>query len=320
MDKTIMKNLIFFFLVVFAVASCSDEGSVPEPPEPLSKEDSIKITLLKPSPTKEPYILLEDSGIEAELIAQGLDTDNQINGKISLADADKIELFGQPVSVIVANPEDPEFYSYEFYYRYHTVMPILKKEYKEKTGSELIVKELSDVNSFKNLRKLYVIFETETIDSLSLSANDKLEVFGTVDSRIRIIDFNGCKQLRKIQFITSPHPLYGGLLDKLYISQCSKLEYLSYVGNPRTLNISQNINLKYLEISFRRGVHGSDIEIEKLDLCNLPYLESLHERTGTYKNIYLSKNVYAHYEKSKQQYIANGFQLLDYGTKVHACE
>lgn len=316
-----MKNLIFFFLplVVFVVASCSDNGSAPEPPEPLSREDSIKITLLKPSPTKEPYILLEDAGIEAELIAQGLDTDNQINGKIAQEDADKIEFFGKPVSVIVANPEDPEFYSHAFYYRYSTVMPILKKEYKEKTGSELIVKELSDVNSFRNLRKLYVVFDTETIDSLSLSANEKLEVFGTVDTRIRIADFNGCEQLKKIEFIKSPHPRYGRL-DKLYISQCSKLEYLSYAGNPRTLNISQNTNLKYLAISLSPNLHVSEIEIEKLDLCNLPYLESLHERTGTYKNIYLSKNVYAHYEKSKQQNIANGFQLLGYGRKVHACE
>jgi hypothetical protein len=316
-----MKNLIYFLLpvVVFVVSSCSDNSSAPEPSEPLSKEDSIKITLLKPSLTKEPYVLLVDSGIEAELIAQGLDTDNQINGKISLADADKIRIFGKPVYVTVANLEDPEFYSPAFFFRYHTVMPILKKEYQEKTGSELNVKELSDVNSFKNLRKLYVVFDTETIDSLSLSANEKLEVFGTLDTRIKIVDFNGCKQLKKIEFITSPHPRYG-LLDKLYISQCSKLEYLNYAGDPRTLNISQNTNLKYLEIRLRPNLHVSEIEIAELDLCNLPYLESLHERTGTYKNIHLSKNVYAHFEKSKQQNIPNGFQLLGYGKEVHACK
>jgi hypothetical protein len=62
-----MKKLILFFIpiAVLAVVSCSENSStVPEPTEPISREDSIKITLLKPSPTKEPYILLEDAGLE----------------------------------------------------------------------------------------------------------------------------------------------------------------------------------------------------------------------------------------------------------------
>jgi hypothetical protein len=316
MDKTIMKNLIFFFLVVFVVASCSDEGSAPEPLEPLSKEDSIKITLLKPSPTKEPYILLEDAGIEAELIAQGLDTDNQINGRISVEDADNIELFSRPFNMSFY--VDQSEYLRLMLNRYYEVMPILEKEYKEKNGSELTVNSLDDVNKFKNLRFLFIGFPTEIIDSLNLSSNSQLEAFETWDTQIKVIDFSNCKQIKRIDFGFYMHPIKIIRLNNIHISQCLNLEYLRYTGDPRLLNISQNTKLKHLEI-IRRG-NLSNLEIEKLDLCNHSYLESLQERTGFYKNIYLAKNVYALYEKSKQQNIPNGFPQLGYGGEVHACK
>lgn len=318
-----MKNLILFFILiaVLAVVSCNENDTVPEPAEPVSREDSIKITLLKPSPTKEPYILLEDAGLEAELIAEGLDTDNQINGMISAEDADKIEFLGRPISVNVANPEDSHFYTAAFYYRHHAVKPILKKEYEEKTGKELIVKKLSDVNAFKNLKKLYVVFPTETIDSLNLSANNRLEVFETYDTQIKVVDFNGCKEIKKISFTRSPHPVMNtNLLDKIHISQCSKLEYLSYNGDTRILDISQNTNLKYLQITNRGDLY--QLEIEKLDLCNHPRLESLFVSVQHYKSINLSKGVYAIYENSKQQNTPNGFSILDVstgGAEINVC-
>ncbi|ADQ16816.1 hypothetical protein Lbys_1093 [Leadbetterella byssophila DSM 17132] len=317
-----MKKLILFFIpiAVLAVVSCSENSStVPEPTEPISREDSIKITLLKPSPTKEPYILLEDAGLEAELIAQGMDTDNQMNGKISVEDADRIEILGKPVSLAV-NSEEVKYYG-PIYNRYFEVMPILKKEYKEKTGTELIVKKLSDVNAFKNLKKLYVVFPTEKIDSLNLSANNRLEVFETYDTRIKVVDFNGCEQIKKINFTRSPHPLMNtNLLDKIYISQCSKLEYLSYNGDTRILDISQNTNLKYLQIINRGDLY--QLEIEKLDLCNHPRLESLFVSVQHYKSINLSKDVYAIYENSKQQNTPNGFSILDAstgGAEINVC-
>lgn len=316
-----MKNLILFFILiaVLAIVSCNENGTVPEPAEPVSREDSIKITLLKPSPTKEPYILLEDAGLEAELIAQGMDTDNQMNGKISVEDADRIEILGKPVSLAV-NSEEAAYYG-PIYNRHFEVMPILKKEYKAKTGTELIVKKLSDVNAFKNLKKLYVVFPTETIDSLNLSANNRLEVFETYDTQIKVVDFSGCKEIKKINFTRSPHPLMNtNLLNKIHISQCSKLEYLSYNGDTRILDISQNINLKYLQIINRGDLY--QLEIEKLDLCNHPLLESLFVSVQHYKSINLSTGVYAIYENSKQQNTPNGFSILDAstgGAEINVC-
>ena len=315
-----MKKLILFFfsIAVFAVVSCDQSGSALGPEEPISREDSIKIALLKPSPTKEPYIILEDAGLEAELIAQGKDTDNQMNGKISVEDADKIEILGKPVLLDV-NSEEAAYYG-PIYSRHFEVMPILKKEYKEKTGKELIVKKLSDVNAFKNLKKLYVTFPTETIDSLSLSANSLLEVFETFDTQIKVIDFNGCQQIKKINFTRSPHPLKGNLLDRILISQCSKLEYLSFVGEDlRNLDISRNVNLEHLEIQTMSS--PIQTEVEKLDLCNHPRLEYLKVISGYYGSIYLAKNVYALYQTSKQENASNGFPELNYSRgEVRACE
>jgi hypothetical protein len=316
----IMKRLILFFIsiAVFAVVSCEQSDNALGPTEPLSREDSIKITLLKPSPTKEPYIILEDAGLEAELIAQGKDSDNQLNGKISVEDADGIEILGRPLRLIVNSPEPQYDWSYS---RYFEVMPILKKEYKEETGSELIVKKLSDVNAFKNLKKLYIVFPTEVIDSLNLSANSRLEVFETVDTQIKVVDFNGCEQIKKIEFMRSPHPLVNtNLLDRIHISQCSTLEYLSFAGKaPKSLDISENVNLKHLEIQAMSS--PGQIEVEKLYLCNHPHLEYLRVISGYYQSIYLAKNVYTLYEISKQQNASNGFPELNYSKgEVRACE
>lgn len=315
-----MKKLILFFIsiAVFTVVSCDEKGSTLGPKKPISREDSIKIELLKPSPTKEPYIVLEDAGLEAELIAQGKDTDNQINGKISVEDADRIEILGKPV-LIEVNSEEASYYG-PIYSRYFEVMPILKKEYKEKTGTELIVKKLSDVNAFKNLIKLYITFPTETIDSLSLSANNRLEVFETFDTRIKVIDFNGCQQIKKINFTKSPHPLVGNLLDKIHISQCSKLEYLSFVSvDLRNLDISKNVNLKHLELQTMSS--PPQTEVEKLDLCNHSRLEYLKVVSGYYGSICLTRNVYAFYLAGKQQNASNGFPELNYSRgEVRACE
>jgi hypothetical protein len=311
---------IFTLFLFIAAVSCSKEGGVSEP-QVISREDSIKITYLKVNPTKEPYIVLEDPGFEAELIAEGLDTDNQINGKIAAVDADKIEFLGRPILVNIANPEDPHFYTPAFYARYHVVMPILQKEYEEKTGVKLIVNSLDDVKAFKNVRKFYVNFPLEPLDSLNLSSNKRLEVFETWDSRIREVDFRGCTEIKKINFTHSPHPLPNtNLLDKIHIKQCLKLEYLSYVSkNVINIDVSGNVNLKHLEI---KTLSSPSQHVENvLDLCSLPHLTYFSVPSGYYKKIYLQKKVYDKIEISRQQNLPNGLSTLHLsGAEISACK
>jgi len=315
-----MKKLISYFIliaVVLAVVSCKENNNVPEPAVPVSKEDSIKALLLKPVPTKEPYITLEDDGFEAELIAQGIDTDNQINGRIALEDVGKTENFGRPV-VIQPNSKEAEYYK-PMLTRYTEVMPLLKKEFKGKTGTELIVKQITDINKFKKLKYLYLNFSINPVDSLDLSANTQLEIFETSDAQIKVINFDNCKQIKKINFGYSTHPLKTTILHKIYVSKCPGLEYLSYNGDPRTLDISLNTNLKYLQIVNRGDLNP--LKLEKLDLCNNPHLASLFVEVSYYKDVYLSKGVYATYENSKKQNLPNGFPLLDAtGALVNVCK
>lgn len=110
------------------------------------------------------------------------------------------------------------------------------------------------------------------------------------------------------------------LLDKVHISQCSTLEYLSFVGKaPANLDISKNVSLKHLEIQTMSSPR--QIEVEKLDLCNHPHLEYLRVSSGYYKSVYLAKNVYTLYETGKQQNIPNGFTGLNYTNgEVRSCE
>lgn len=294
-----MKYLTLIFVYSLLILSCKKEQVTTLPITPKADPDSLLNTLLKPQITETPAIELEDKGFENVLIALGIDTDNQINGKISEKDVNETKIFGLP-EIITESP----IYDSSTPSRYAMV-----RDYFKSKGTELSIHNLTDIAKFKNLREIRIPFGiTKQIGLIDFSANKQLEIFTIWDSQIRKINFNGCPKMKRILFYYSAHPYPITILDKIYINECSNLEALLYNGDPRTLDVSKNTNLRYLEIVQRGDIGDSyNTPIGELNLCNNTKLEGL--KVLDYKKIYLPSNVFSRYEKKTPA----SFSVIDWG-------
>lgn len=299
-----MKYLTLILVYSLLIISCKKEQVTTLPITPKADSDSLLNTLLKPQITETPAIELEDKGFENVLIALGIDTDNQINGKISEKDVNETKIFGFPGLMPVGDSLFDAKYGATIK-RYSIIAVYLRKKY----GTELSINKLTDIAKFKNLREIYINATITTqIDSVDFSANKQLEIFRISHIQIRKINFNGCPKMKRILFPSAPHPIYIPILDKIYINECSNLEALLYNGDPRTLDVSKNTNLRYLEIVQRGDIGDSyNTPIGELNLCNNTKLEGL--KVLDYKKIYLPSNVFSRYEKRTPA----SFSVIDWG-------
>lgn len=244
------------FLLVWCIGvigvGCRENSMVFLGEAPLSLADSLRAKYLKPAPTAEPYRILEDPGLEAELIALGWDTDKQINGKLSEADARKIKVFGLP-----KESESPVVKE-----RYELVLPLLRESYLKDTGKELKVGSLADLRHLTALEELYIHFEYPLVDTLDLSAHPSLVVFSALHSNVKVVDIRGCAALTRMDMSTDS--LSGRtVVENVLLPSESKLQYMAFRGKVGNLDLSGAKDLQYLGIT----IPGNE-EPGILDLCH----------------------------------------------------
>lgn len=306
---------VFIFLCLALIWGCQKEDTEGVSPLPVDSNnrlyDLVLISMMLPSSTKEPFVELKDEGFEVYLVALGIDSDNQVNGKIAQEDVDKTEIIGLPSSIPTSSSSFNAKYNLVLN-RYDKVVQFLK----EKQNKSFVIHELTDIAKFKNLKQLHLSmsslypFDMMPIELVDFSENRKLEVFEITNSQIRNINFNACKEINKILSRTTLYPNHFPILEKIAISECAKLEYLLYNGDPRTLDVSKNTELKYLEIMERGNTYK--ITQNELILCNQKKLEVLSV-TPNFEHIFLSKIV----EERFRNDVPPSFSFTDVGVQYY---
>ncbi|MCR9062816.1 MAG: hypothetical protein NXI00_02560 [Cytophagales bacterium] len=161
-----MKKIIILMFTVFGIFACKDSKNtlipVPEVEQSIYPFDTTRYQ------TKEPFIILEDKGLEAFLVINGQDTDNQVNGKISEADAKQIKELNlrTPFYELEQN-------KYLYFGNLYSLLDMDNKEIFDSHLPKLPIKSISDLKKFPNLTNLYATC-FENIGTFDFSDNDKL--------------------------------------------------------------------------------------------------------------------------------------------------
>ncbi|ADQ16049.1 hypothetical protein Lbys_0258 [Leadbetterella byssophila DSM 17132] len=238
-------------LLAILITSCAETENpfVPEEPKP---ENPVQI-VDEPDPvdfqvteTKEPYFTIADKGFEALLIVLNIDTDNQINGKVSQAD--------------VLNVKDLR----------HNLngSPNLKAEFiKQKYGAMPTIKDFDDIRHFKNLQNLGV-HGGKTID-LSLNANlEKIEWTGGLG--FETLNLTNLDKLKIVQCYAPMMPHASGDPGEVQLKNNTSLEVFEYYGHANSIDLSQAPNLKIL--IFNSWSYQDSV----VNLLNTTHLDKVH--------------------------------------------
>lgn len=247
-----MKNahLIVLLWAILAI-SCTDTETpfVPEQPEtakPVQIVHEQKPVDFPVTETREPYFTIADEGFEALLIALNVDTDNQINGKVSEADILSVKDLKH---ILNGGPNlKAEF---------------IKRKYGEMPG----IKDFDDISHFANLQNLGV-HGGKTID---LSRNTNLEkIEWTGGLGFETLNLNNLDKLKIVQCYAPMMPHRSGDPGEVQLKNNSSLEIFEYYGHANSIDLSQTPNLKRL--IFNSWKYRDSV----VNLLNTKHLEQVH--------------------------------------------
>lgn len=269
-----MKNLsklLLISIVFFVSCAKSDIIAVPEPvvvePEPVAQEPvDFPVT-----ETREPFALISDRGFEAMLIYYDIDSDNQINGKVSLVDLENaVRLSRQNVTNFQREKR-----------------AFIEREYNG-------IPKIDSFDEIKLLSNLRILETYGGSNHLDLSHNLDLEEIQIFMPAIKTIDLKNLKKLKKIDFYPAVGVGYWPLsyleniknFKEIDISDNVALEVFKYYASAPTLDVSKNVNLRELYLTSKA------YEDTVLDLSNNKLLEVLDcSGLPSVKEVLVSKEV-----------------------------
>ena len=199
--------------------------------------------------TKEPFVSIKDRGFEAYLVVYGMDTDNQINGKISVEDADKVNDY---LMLSTINFDEKIKKKYAF----------LLNKYKLKTFEDngingkyyldkFVVSNLDDLKVFPNLKSIFS--ESVVSDSVIISHENKITEVSIQNEKTHYVNIDGCKELTRLT-------VYNQDLNRvlyLDIQNLKKINFLTASGNVDYTDFKYNESLGI--------VHLSNAKVKKYD-------------------------------------------------------
>lgn len=267
-----LTKLLLFSTLLFL--SCAENDLIPETENPVGNEPPIR-NEPKDFPvteTAEPYVLIHDKGFEAMLIFRSIDSDNQINGKVSVEDLERV--------TSISSENIGRFY-------------VEKKLFIEKMYNEF--PKIISFDEIKYVHNLKVL-ETYGGEHLDLSHNLDLEVIRMPMPGIKTINLKNLKKLKKIDFYPTPgigwwppeyiHNIHN--FKEIDVSDNVALEVFKYYASAPTFDLSKNVNLRELHLTSRGYMDTV------LDLSNNKLLEVLDcSDLSSLKEVLVSKEVMA---------------------------
>jgi len=277
-----MRNVAMLLLVgAVLFQSCSNKGDlpIPEPVEEIPNQVIHEPRSFPVSETKQPFAELSDKGFEAMLIFYEIDSDNQINGKVSLEDLKKVTTLTFQYQPDVTYRE--------------------KRAFIERTYGEIPkMSSFDDIKLLSNLRML----GSYAGKHLDLSNNLELEEIQLYVPAIKTINLQNLKKLKKIDFyppigvgyIPSPNIRDFKEID---LTDNTALEVLKYYGNAPTLDLNKNVNLR------EAYLHSAEFKQTTLDLTKNTKLEIL-DCTGLFsvKEILITQETLDKISKSPENW------------------
>ncbi|MBX2952354.1 MAG: hypothetical protein KF870_07600 [Leadbetterella sp.] len=257
-----MKRISLWMMLAGTIFSCKDTwvhpwpdiAVAPEEPKPQIVHPPIDFPV---SETKEPYFELHDAGFEAYLIMLSIDSDNQINGKVSREDVTQLKELTRTSPV----------------YPLHPIVITQKKEFLErKYGKIPEIESFEDIKHLENIN-LLEIYGGKNID---LTHNKNLEKINWRASRFDVLDLRGLENLKEAYLGMSPMPSGYGSPGKVLLHLNSSLQDFKYWGLTPSIDFSGAKNLKVLH--FSEAGHYADTV---LDLSANVHLEEVSLHTGS---------------------------------------
>jgi hypothetical protein len=243
-----MKNLskLLLLSIAFFVSCAKSENITVLEPVVVEREPVAQEPVDFPvTETREPYFTIDDKGFEALLILYNVDTDNQINGKVSEEDILTVKDLGY-----ILNGS-----------------PSLKAEFiKDRYGEIPKIVDFSDIRHFSNLRYLGVHGGTEI--NLAMNSNlEKIEWIGGVG--FKTLDVRELSKLKIIQCY--PSTLGTHQPGEIQLKNNNGLEVIHYSGTTTAMDFSQAPNLKELSFSTQGSVDSvldlsKNIHLEKITI------------------------------------------------------
>ncbi|HBG4932001.1 TPA: cell wall-binding repeat-containing protein [Clostridioides difficile] len=163
---------------------------------------------------------------------------------------------------------------------------------------EKSIKDLSGVNYFVNLKRLYC--SNNNLKTLDVSNNPELEILSCYGNNLETLDVSNNLKLRDLHF-------GGSNIKTLDISKNKKLEILyCYDNSLKTLDVSNNPELTHL------SCFGNNLET--LDVSNNPELKELYCDGNDLKTLDVSKNkkletLYCYDNNLKTLDVSNNLEL-----------
>jgi hypothetical protein len=242
-----MKKSIGIYCLLFIFFGCeetdisSETAIVEEPPVvviPPFVDDEIVIS---PKETKEPFIELIDTGFEAVLIIYGIDSDNQLNGKVAKSDIEGVTHIGS-----VDGEIPPEVHARNRY---------IRNMY---GGNHPPIEVMDDIKHFPKLKSIKGI--TGSINHMDLTQNSELESIYLSVPRFKSLDVRGLKKLKEVTF--------GGYVNlnpgEILLGNNVDLEKFLCFGHSEYLDLSQAPNLTFFHYySMHPGLKQDNLDLSK---------------------------------------------------------
>lgn len=247
-----MKKVHLTVLVLaILITSCTEteDPFVTEQPEPDKPVQIVheEIPLDFPvTETKEPYFTVADKGFEALLIVLNVDTDHQINGKVSESDILKVKDLQH---ILNSGPN-------------------LKAEFiKRKYGEMPKIVDFDDISHLTNLRTLGV----HGGQNIDLSMNSNLEEINWKGGLgFETLNLSNLDKLKIVQCYAPIMPHRSGDPGEVLLKNNSSLELFEYYGHAGSIDLSQTPNLKSL--TFNSWAYKDSV----IDLSNASHLEQVY--------------------------------------------
>ena len=263
-----MKNLLYILILAFTLLGCKEALKpvevIPTPILPPVEIITIDTTAYA---TKEPFVNIKDRGFEAYLVVYGMDTDNQINGKISVEDAENRV---QSLSFTTYFLDKKAVKLYEFLRIKYKLKTFVDNQYSPNNLDKFVIANLDDLKSFPNVK--YISTESVVADSVIISHENKIIQVNITNKMTHYVNLNACKELSKlgIDIEDSNKEL------KLDIKNLKNITSVNINGNVGFVDFKNNENLT--------EVYLSRIKLSSYDLSELKNLRVLYVRENLNMN------------------------------------
>jgi|GEM_PF-1908493 len=228
-----MKRLGLYIVLAGVIFGCKDTWEHPWPDIPAEPQEVHPKIEHPPisfpvSETKEPYFELQDAGFEALLIILSIDSDNQINGKVSREDLTKLKEFTHTSPV----------------YPFHPIVKKQKTEFLERNyGVIPSIVSFDDIRYMENIKTL----EVHAGKSIDLSHNTSLERISWINPTFDTLDLRGLQNLKHMEFISQYYYGEGSKnTGEVLLGSNSSLEVFKYWGVTTQIDLTSAVNLKTL--------------------------------------------------------------------------